>query len=287
MGLKAVSSLLLGSVTNANLANMPATTVKANTTGASASPSDVTLANFALVLPLRSYLAGLTLSTAGSSGTFGIAAGVGTDSTNAVLLSLASAYTKTTSAWAVGTGNGGLDTGSIANATWYHVYLIERVDTGLVDVIFSLSASAPTLPTNYTLYRRIGSMKTDGSAHWLIFTQFGDVFTWGAGVPTTDVNGVATTGTPANKVLQVPTGIQVIAQFAVELVGATPIGMNFYTPGQGVPAIAQIYAGPTASGGNFGILTDTSAQITAVASNIGSLYYVSAYAWIDTRGRNL
>ena len=53
------------------------------------------------------------------------------------LLSLASAYTKTTSAWGVGTGNGSLDTGSIANSTWYHVYLIKRVDTGVVAFCFN------------------------------------------------------------------------------------------------------------------------------------------------------
>lgn len=56
----------------------------------------------------RSYLAGLTLSTAGSSATFGISAGVAVDSTNAGFMSLASAYTKTTSAWAVGTATGAL-----------------------------------------------------------------------------------------------------------------------------------------------------------------------------------
>ena len=45
-------------------------------------------------------------------------------------MTLAAAISKTTSAWAVGTGNGALDTGTIANSTWYHVYVIERTDTG-------------------------------------------------------------------------------------------------------------------------------------------------------------
>lgn len=114
----------------------------------------------------RSYLAGLTLSTAGGSGTMSIAAGFAVDSTNVYGMSL-SAFTKTTSSWALGTGNGGLDTGTIANSTWYYFYLIQRVDTKVVDVIFSLSASVPTYPANYTVCRRIGEGLTDGSAHWI------------------------------------------------------------------------------------------------------------------------
>lgn len=109
-------------------------------------------------VPLRSYLAGLTLSTAGSSATFGIAAGVATNSTNADMMALAFAYTKTASAWALGTAAGSLDTGTIANA-WYHVFLIKGPDTGVVDVLTSLSVTSPTLPANYTLFRRIGSMR--------------------------------------------------------------------------------------------------------------------------------
>lgn len=87
---------------------------------------------------IRSYLAGLTLSTAGASATFGIAAGVAADSTNVSMMSLATAYTKTTSPWAVGSGSGALDVGvSIINNRWYHTYLIQRPDTGVVDVLVS------------------------------------------------------------------------------------------------------------------------------------------------------
>lgn len=41
-------------------------------------------------------------------------------------------------AWAVGTAAGMMDTGSIANGTW-HIHAIKRTDTGVVDVIASLS----------------------------------------------------------------------------------------------------------------------------------------------------
>lgn len=96
----------------------------------------------------RGYIDGLTLSTAGSSASFGIAAGLATAVTTNYPMSLGTAYTKTTSAWAVGTGNGSLDTGTIATSTGYHVYLIERTDTGVVDV---LTSQAPGTASTVTM----------------------------------------------------------------------------------------------------------------------------------------
>jgi hypothetical protein len=75
--------------------------------------------------PLMGHLFGLTLSTAASSSSFSIAAGECADSTGAELLTLSSALTKTTGAWSAGSGNGALDTGTIANSESYHVFLIE------------------------------------------------------------------------------------------------------------------------------------------------------------------
>ena len=53
--------------------------------------------------------------------------------------------------WAVGgtpgTPAGGLDTGVVGNGT-YHIFLIKRPDTGVVDALFSLSATAPTMAVN-------------------------------------------------------------------------------------------------------------------------------------------
>lgn len=37
---------------------------------------------------------------------------------------------------------GALDTGTIANNTWYHVWVIQHVDTGIVDVLISANATA-------------------------------------------------------------------------------------------------------------------------------------------------
>ena len=116
----------------------------------------------ALMYVPQGYLFGLTMSTAGASTTMTIAAGIATDSTGVRMMKLVSAISKTTSAWAAGTAAGGLDTGAIAASTWYHFFEIMNPATGAVDVLFSLSATAPTMPTGYTLFRRIGSMLTNG-----------------------------------------------------------------------------------------------------------------------------
>lgn len=131
---------------------------------------------------MRSHLAGLGLSTPGGSALFTVAAGIAADSTTTDLMTLAASLQKAgNAAWSVGAGGGSLDTGTIANSTWYHVHLIKRTDTGVVDVLTSLSATAPTLPANYTLFRRIGAMKTTAGGVWTSFTQIGDEFLWATG----------------------------------------------------------------------------------------------------------
>lgn len=126
---------------------------------------------------LENYLSGLTLSNNGAEPEtqIDIAAGVAADATNALYIRLAASITKDIeSVWAVGTGNGGLDTGSVDNDT-YHVWLIMRSDTSVVDVLFSLSATSPTMPADYDYKRRIGSILVEGD-EIVEFDQHGDEF---------------------------------------------------------------------------------------------------------------
>lgn len=245
----------------------------------------------ALAASFQNYISRLTLSTAGSSATVSIAAGAATDSTNADMLVLGSALAKTTSAWAVGNTNGGLDTGSIANNTGYHVWLIKRVDTGVVDVLISLSASAPTMPTNYTLKRRIGWLRTNGSAQWLGFTQNGDEFEWS--VLVADISAGTLSSTPTLTTLTIPTGVKVKALFRGKVdtancfflfsspddsqrIANTPTG-NF--TGSFNTAVAS-------TGFDLAIITNTSAQIYASDNGAGATFYIYTRGWIDTRGKD-
>lgn len=253
-------------------------------TRASGSPLTITV--------IRSYLAGLTLSNASaSSGSMVIAAGQATDSTNTVLMSLPSAYTKTTAAWTLGTGVGGLDTGSVSVNTWYHWYEIERVDTGVVDCIFSLSASAPTLPANYTIYRRIGSGFVDTTLHWVNFTQDGDLFQ--LSVPVLETTS-ATPGTSAVTLTlaNVPTGVNVRAILnngtqATQLVYFSDLATTDAAPSATAAPLGT--GGTTGTGSNFAynqvtVRTNTSAQVRYRTNN-NSQIYVTTVGWLDQRGK--
>lgn len=83
-----------------------------------------------------------------------------------------SAFSKTVNSAA--SGAGGLDTGSIANATFYYIYAIFNPSTNTQNILMSASATAPTLPSGYTFASGPLSVAlTDGSAHFLGFTQKG------------------------------------------------------------------------------------------------------------------
>lgn len=233
------------------------------------------------------FLSGLELSTAGSSATFGIAVGAANDTTNATLMALTSAYTKTTSAWAVGTGNGALDTGTIANSTWYHVWLIARSDTGVVDVLISTSVSSPTMPSSYDRKRRIGAMKTNGSGQWTKFTQTHDTFIWDTVVNDLSA-GTATSRT--NVTMTVPTGVVVEALFRAAITLGAGNAATIFTSLQEsdqAPVSGRLSDLSTASNsaGSFERLTDTSARI-GYRNESGSLStYIYTYGWRDFRGK--
>lgn len=262
--------------TNLNL-DKPIVSASADTWGTSWNANADTLDAM-----LAGVIFGLTLSTAGSSGTFGIAAGAASG------MALASAYTKTTGAWAVGTGNGGLDTGSIANSTWYHVFLIQRLDTGVVDVLFSLSATSPTMPTNYTRKRRVGSMLTNSSAQWVKFSQKGDEFLWDSSV--LDWTNITPPDTSAHlKVLTIPTGVQVraVCYAALDYVSAT---CNLYIKspdqGGGTGLTLTVNSSTIHDATQIAVRSDTNAQVSVLANNVGCQYQIFTQGWFDRRGQD-
>lgn len=244
------------------------------------------LQHAAMSLP-RGYLFGLTLSTAGASTTFSIATGECVDSTFVDLLSIA-AFSKTTGAWTVGSGNGGMDTGSVAANTWYHAYIIKRLDTGLNDVLFSLSATAPTMPANYTLFRRIGSIRTNGSSQWVLFKQLDDAFLWDV----EDAGGSAwyngaTTTSAQSKVVMVPTGIKVLAKVRIQHSGNTNTLISSLDQSDQSAAGALNLSTSTSQfqGVELDVRTDTSAQIRVRSTSTSGTLFATTAGWADTRGK--
>jgi hypothetical protein len=226
-----------------------------------------------LVAALRGYLAGLVLSTVGSSATMSIADGMCSDSTNAACFKVAGTN-KTTGAWAVGTAVGGLDTGTIANNTWYYFYAIRRPDTGVTDVCLSLSAVAPTfgsnIPAAYTQYRLLYPWKTNGSAQWVSGTQTGDDFVSAATSVDYNVVNPGSGAVVAVTLGSVPSGLKVdadISAFSTDSAGTCSgyllgdLAANAETPAPttNVSAWLGVAGQPAIFTGK--IRTNTSAQI--------------------------
>lgn len=218
-------------------------------------------------------------------------AGAGTGDYNLILTS---ARTKQLDAvWAVGTNQGGLDTGSKANSTWYHVWLIARVDTHVVDVLFSTSATAPTMPSNYTKKRRIGAIKTDSSGNIIGFVQYGDEFMWKS-PPALDVDVTNLSTTRTNYALaSVPTGVVVKAMMNLLISGAairsvyiSNPDLTDLAPSSTVTPLAQIASVTTnTEGNNARAWTDTSAQISARSTGASTTFKVAVLGWEDPRGK--
>lgn len=62
-------------------------------------------------------------------------------------------------------GANGLDTGSEAANTWYYVYVIYNPLTSTVAGLLSASSTSPTLPSGYSYYRRVGSVRNNSSSN--------------------------------------------------------------------------------------------------------------------------
>lgn len=287
---KAQSALNADNVTGTILSAVTATTQSAGDN--STKVATTAFVNTAIPI-MRSYLSGLGLTYATTSTT--IAAGQCADSTNAVLMTLSSSIQKTRSAWAVGSGSGGLDTGTYSTNTWYYWYIIRRPDTGVVDAIFSLSSSAPTLPTNYTQYRYIGATYM-GASVWTPFKQTGDHFYWAS--PVLDYSSAGST-TAALLTCSVPSGRKMKAFFNFGGTSSGTAGIGTYVsdpdltdlaPSTSVSPLMSAFMtadpGAEAIGVQIDCWTNTSGQVRHREFNTGVIY-LATLGWMDSRGKDL
>jgi hypothetical protein len=237
---------------------------------------------------LRSYIAGCALSNNGTT-SLNVAAGQVADDTNAFMLSVSAGTIDCTT-----TGANGLDTGSLANSTWYHVFAISKAAGANPALLASTSVSSPSMPATYTLKRRIGSFLTDGSAHILAFTQVGDTFYWGAVI--TDVSNSGTDYSAGVLItLSVPLGVVTRPIFRTWAVPNN--SFNFSSPSESnvaTPTTGATNPGVDGNGVNYlgiyqvnGMLyTNTSSQIRIRTQTTSGLsLYIYTRGYIDDRGR--
>jgi len=260
----------------------------------SATPTAV---GIALFVP-RGYIDGLIL--ANNSGDadhdIDIGPGIARNGGNTATLTLGSALTKRIDAtWSAGTGNGGLDTGSIPVSGTLHLWLISNGT--LVDVLFSTSATAPTMPVGYTLNRRIGAVLTDASSNVRGFFQNGNNFSLKS--PIMDVNVLQGT-TASLQAISVPTGLKVIASLSVgaHRLGAGTIEILVTDPDEGITGIPALFTMPIAHMAvgyhqfhslvysQLHLFTNVMRQVRINAAMSAVEVRISCRGWIDTRDRD-
>lgn len=244
---------------------------------------------------LRSYLAGLSITP--SASTFAVFGGVAADRLTTTMMTLPAALTKTTDNWALGTA-GSLDVGSIAPNVLYHVHLIQRSDSGQVDIALSTSATAPTvgpwIPIAYDSNRRIGSLLTSASSQFVMYKQNGDEFLWNTVFQ--DLNTAALGTTAQVSTLTVPTGVQVMAKIRAIASNAS-LGTRIRLSSLDEASIAggSLVAGDISMYVNVAnltvcftgdIRTNTLGQINTVASAAATTLIIDTYGYIDRRGKD-
>jgi len=158
--------------------------------------------------------------------------------------------------------------------------------------------SAPIMPATYTYRRRIASMKTNGSAQWVAFTQDGNLFQWLT--PVLDVSDTNPATTLLTKTLaSVPTGIRVEARLNIQPTWVSTANMLYIHDLSVVDLSASTSVAPLGTAGSVGggtgqnpgtqqdVYTNKSAQIgyrLFIASGASDVIRMTTLGWIDSRG---
>ena len=242
----------------------------------------------------RGHIWGLTMSNAADAANdITVAAGEARSELGTVDMTLAAPITKRMDAgWVVGDAQGGLNTGAEAADTWYEVHLIKRVDTGVVDVMFTTTANRATLPTGYTQQRRIGWVRNDAAGALLAFTQIDDHFTL-----TTQVNSASFTATTSAAPIAVMAPPSSIARLRIGTTSSTAVNTTNATifseivEGDVTPTettgIVSIGANDIAGadGGHIDLRVSSTSTIEHDSDGTTYTVDVSTFGWIDMRGR--
>ena len=237
-----------------------------------------------------SYLKGYTLSNnaADANNDIDIGSGICRAADDLYDIRLSSSLTKRLdAAWAAGTNQGGLFSGSKAVSTWYHVFAIVNQTTGTTDVGFDTSFSAANRPAGYS-YRRLGSVLTDASGNITAFLQIGSEFWYKT--PRADVSA-AVSSTRADFTISVPPGVRTVAFLNCTGSGAD---RSFYIsnpelddlsanqPSSGYAQIQQISGiSDTGNGNPVDVPTNASSQISIRQSGAGSTFVVQTRGYRD------
>lgn len=267
---------------------------------------------FPLVAPtissIRGYIDGLIISNDISAPATAISVSQGTAAQSAapygfITLSGSSLIKTLTSTFTAGNASGCLDTGARTASTTYHIYIIGQsaVPTA-ADILASISASAPTMPSGWDLRRRIGSVITDASNNIVQFAQQGDEFLLLD--PTQNYNSGNIGTTDTNITLDTPNGIRTRAYLSILFSGGNPGEFLYLRSPDAISRAASNrymtsvagydgYVYPSSTYGSNGstayVRTNAARQIVAVtnfAAAAGKGIFINTLGWIDPRGKD-
>ena len=190
--------------------------------------------------------------------------------------------------WTAGTNQGGLDTGTKANSTWYYCYAIYNPTTQASDFLFSASATSPTLPSGFTKVKYIGSILTNSSGNIILFKQVGNYFYFNNIYDASPSS--PSSGAYSNYTLSVPRLTNIIAMvnstidytgtaivtigIDYRITGASIVFESFYKASNGYDGLSAEAFVPTSSSGQI----DVAFIYTAPATN----FKIKTKGYIDT-----
>ena len=180
------------------------------------------------------------------------------------------------------TGANGMDTGSLTNTTFFYSHVIGKADGTVAG--FGSTSLTPTLPSGYTMRAAVGAHRTDGSAHFLPYTQTDEEFLY-----TTEIDDIPTStilGTsPTNYALSAPPNC--IALFRAHGFRSTAWSIGIIGAGATVGSAVAMGGSPSAVGGTGfdGVRVSGSREITAAADSAGTSFALTTRGFIFTRGR--
>jgi len=197
------------------------------------------------------------------------------------LLKLSSPMTKVINgAWAAGSSSGGLDTGTVSPSTWYYIWLIYNPTSKITDFLFSLSATAPTMPSGYTVGYRLGAVLTNGSSNILAFQRWHDWTFWTDIL--TDVSYTSAGSTGVSKTVRVPPDYAVEARLSV-LAGGDIAGRLVISDPDLGDAAASTSRTTVLSGSSAEcqVLTAIGGSVRVRANGTGVTVRISTLGWRD------
>lgn len=226
--------------------------------------------------------------------TLGLTPGFALDRAGGARVALPAAITKRIdAAWQPGSGNGGLDAGSVAPTTGYHIHMIRNPGTEAVDCLFSTSATNPILPFGFDHVARVAAFVTNAAGQVAAGCWYADG-SFSLKSCLLDFSSVSTSPyNPRLLGLKIPRGVKLRVRYNLAIVNpvAQQIFVDVRDPDVGVPSAGDAWSGrifkPSAaplqtrveewtdSGGNWYLVSNTIDANTAITG------YLTG--WFDPR----